>query len=87
MAEATRIADAKALVIEGERTQSVRLPAEFRFSSLEVYIRRDPKSGVVSLSERPFKPTFQDIFEAFDAAGAHDFVVERDRSMPRDVEI
>ncbi len=86
MAEAITT-EQKAVVIEGERTQTVRLPAEFRFSSREVYIRRDPKSGVVSLSERPFKPTFQEIFDAFDAAGAHDFVVERTHSLPRDVEL
>ena len=31
----------------------MRLPAEFRFSEAEVYIRRDPTTGEVVLSRRP----------------------------------
>jgi antitoxin VapB len=35
------------------RSQAVRLPAEFRFNSNEVFIRRDEKTGEVILSPRP----------------------------------
>lgn len=35
------------------RSQAVRLPAEFRFDTEEVYIRRDPQTGDVILSRRP----------------------------------
>ena len=34
------------------RSQAVRLPAEFRFSGDEVYVRRDPTTGDVILSSR-----------------------------------
>ena len=32
------------------RSQAVRLPAEFRFETTEVFIRRDPTTGDVILS-------------------------------------
>lgn len=35
------------------RSQAVRLPAEFRFSSKEVYIRKDQNTGDVILSSKP----------------------------------
>ncbi len=36
------------------RPQSVvRLPAEFRFEGREVFVRRDPRTGVVVLSRKP----------------------------------
>ncbi|MBK7673305.1 MAG: AbrB/MazE/SpoVT family DNA-binding domain-containing protein [Candidatus Accumulibacter sp.] len=34
-------------------SQAVRLPAEYRFASTEVYIRRDPETGNVILSRKP----------------------------------
>lgn len=34
-------------------SQAVRLPAEFRFEGETVYVRRDPATGDVILSERP----------------------------------
>jgi antitoxin VapB len=36
------------------RSQAVRLPAEFRFSSDEVYIHRDEITGDVVLSSKPY---------------------------------
>jgi antitoxin VapB len=33
------------------RSQAVRLPAEFRFEGKEVFIRRDPETGDVILSQ------------------------------------
>lgn len=35
------------------RSQAVRLPAEFRFNSKEVYIRKNPETGEVILSSKP----------------------------------
>ena len=44
---------ATAKVFTTGRSQAVRLPAEFRFTEKEVYIRRDPATGDVILSRRP----------------------------------
>jgi len=35
------------------RSQAVRLPAAFRFDATEVFIRKDPVSGDVILSQHP----------------------------------
>ncbi|HEY1964870.1 MAG TPA: AbrB family transcriptional regulator [Acidobacteriaceae bacterium] len=59
------------------RSQAVRIPAEYRFHSSEVSIRRDPASGDLILSEGP--GTWADVFAALDATGVDDgFAVERD---------
>ena len=41
----------KAKVFMSGGSQAVRVPAKFRFSGSEVYIRRDPKSGDIILSQ------------------------------------
>ncbi len=46
-------------------SQAVRLPAEFRFSGEEVYVRRDPLTGDVVLSSKP--DTWADFFALRDA--------------------
>ena len=43
----------KAKVFMSGRSQAVRIPAQFRFPGNEVYIRRDPRSGDVILSQGP----------------------------------
>lgn len=43
----------KAKVFMSGRSQAVRIPAQFRFPSNEVYIRRDPRNGDVILSQSP----------------------------------
>ena len=43
----------KAKVFMSGGSQAVRIPARFRFSGSEVYIRRDPKSGDIILSQSP----------------------------------
>lgn len=45
---------AKAKLFMNGGSQAVRLPAEFRFEGDEVDIRKDPKTGEVILSGRPF---------------------------------
>ncbi len=70
-------AKAKAKVFMTGRSQAVRIPAEYRFHSSEVSIRRDPASGDLILSEGP--GTWADVFAALDATGVRDgFLVERD---------
>jgi len=43
------------------RSQAVRLPADCRFAGSEVYVRRNPATGDVTLSRRP--DSWQDFFE------------------------
>jgi antitoxin VapB len=69
----------KARVFMSGRSQAVRIPAEYRFQSSEVYIRRDARSGEITLSERPQRRPLQEIFAMLDAAGgADELLLERD---------
>jgi antitoxin VapB len=43
----------KVKLFRNGRSQAVRLPAEFRFDTKEVFIRQDPSTGDVILSRRP----------------------------------
>jgi len=52
----------KAKVFMSGRSQAVRIPAQYRFSSNEVYIRRDAKNGDVILSQSP--ASLKEILEA-----------------------
>lgn len=70
----------KARVFRNGRSQAVRIPAEYRFKSDEVYIRHNPTTGELTLSEHPLKPSLEEIFAELDAAGAADLVIERDLS-------
>jgi antitoxin VapB len=66
----------KARVFMSGRSQAVRIPAAYRFASKEVYIRRDPKSGDVILSQAP--GTWDEVFGALDKAGfPEDFLADR----------
>ena len=60
----------KAKVFMSGRSQAVRLPAQFRFASKEVYIRRDPKSGDVILSQGP--SSLREVLDALDQLGVPD---------------
>ena len=73
----------KAKVFYSGRSQAVRIPAEFRFKTDEVYVRRDPQSGDLILSESPVK-TWGEIFKALDEAGfPDDFMEDRDQRPPQ----
>ena len=65
---------AKARVFMSGRSQAVRIPAEFRFSSEEVYVRRDPQNGDLILSQAP--ATWKEVFAALDSAGFPDDFLE-----------
>jgi antitoxin VapB len=71
----------KARVFRNGRSQAVRIPAEYRFNTEEVYIERNPKTGALTLSEKPRSPSLDEIFAALDAAGAAEFELERDLSL------
>ena len=64
------------------RSQAVRLPAEFRFDTEEVFIRRDPRSGDVILSQRAAPPPDWDSFlKARDEADIpDDFLSRKERA-------
>jgi len=74
---------AKARVFMSGRSQHVTIPAEYRFRSSEVLIRRDPRTGEIILSEGP--GTWADVFAALDEARVPDDFLseaERDRRPP-----
>ena len=69
----------KAKVFMSGRSQAVRIPAQFRFSKSEIYIRRDPKNGDLILSQAP--ASLADFFAALDAVGVpEDFLSPADRA-------
>jgi antitoxin VapB len=69
----------KARVFMSGRSQAVRIPAEYRFTAKEVFIRRDPQSGDVILSQAP--GTWDEVFSALDSAGfPDDFLADRQQT-------
>jgi len=68
---------AKARVFMSGRSQHVTIPAEFRFHTNEVLVRRDPENGDLILSPAP--RDWQAIFAAVDEAGFEDFLRDRDQ--------
>ena len=68
----------KARVFMSGRSQAVRIPAAYRFATDEVYIRRDPQSGDLILSQAP--GDWRAIYAALDEAGIpEDFLSDRDQ--------
>ena len=57
-----------AKLFQNGRSQAVRLPAEFRFHTKQVYIRQDPATGDVILSARP--DSWEGFFELRDSVSA-----------------
>ncbi len=74
----------KAKVFMTGRSQAVRIPAQYRFKSDEVYIRHDPRTGEITLSELPKQPSLTEIFKMIDAARAIDG--DLDISLDRDAD-
>ena len=61
------------------RSQAVRLPAQFRFKGKEVFIRRDPQTGDVILSQKP--DDWDSFIEAIrDLQAPEDFLSRKERS-------
>ena len=68
-----------AKVFMSGRSQAVRIPAAYRFTTDEVYIRRDERTGDVVLSAKP-KYTWEEIFKALDEANfPDDFLADRNQ--------
>jgi antitoxin VapB len=75
----------KARVFMSGRSQAVRIPVEYRFKSDQVYIRRNPQSGEIILSERPPQPSLAEIFAMIDSArGDEEFELDRDMTPPEE---
>ena len=73
----------KARVFVSGGSQAVRIPAAYRFTTDEVYIRRDPRSGDVILSLAP--GGWDGIYAALDKAGfPDDFLADRDQGLPQE---
>jgi antitoxin VapB len=71
-----------AKLFKNGRSQAVRLPSSFRFSSSEVYIRQDPETGDVILSGKP--ESWDALFALADSANIPaDFLRRRDRRPPK----
>lgn len=72
----------RAKVFRNGRSQAVRLPAEYRFDTSEVYVRQDAATGDIILSRRP--ESWQDFFEFADRSGVpKDFMSERHDASPQ----
>jgi antitoxin VapB len=72
---------AKTRVFMSGRSQHVTIPAEYRFTSDEVYVRRDPQSGDLILSQAP--GNWNEIYAALDRAGfPDDFLSDRAQGTP-----
>lgn len=76
-----QLSDKKLKLFMNGRSQAVRLPADFRFQTEEVYIRRDPASGEVILSPRP--GSWDDFFAEPAAPEAEDFLADRGQNTPQ----
>ena len=79
-----------AKVFKNGRSQAVRLPAEFRFTTAEVYIRRDATTGDVILSQQPPPRTWAEVFATLDQlspAEADTVNFTRDKSLPEPVDL
>ncbi len=66
-------------------SQAVRLPAEFRFDSDEVFVRRDDRTGDVILSKKAGWNTWKEYLDLRDAsAGAvpEEFMAKRPLNTP-----
>jgi antitoxin VapB len=71
-----------AKLFKNGRSQAVRLPSSFRFSSREVYIRKDSETGDVILSRKP--ESWDAFFALADATDIPaDFLRRRDRRPPK----
>jgi antitoxin VapB len=77
----------KAKVFMSGRSQAVRIPAEFRFTAKELYIRRTP-GGDIILSSKPERKSLKEIYALLDEAGVpDDFMAGRDTRQAEEREI
>ena len=68
------------------RSQAVRLPAEFRFTGSEVFIRQDETTGDIVLSRRP--ETWDSFFQLRQQANVpSEFMADRHDEAPQTREL
>jgi len=68
------------------RSQAVRLPADLRFQGREVFIRQDPATGDVILSQRP--ESWDGFFQLRNRANVPDeFMADRQDQVPQKREL
>ncbi len=67
----------RARIFMSGRSQHVTIPAEFRFTTDEVYVRRNEATGDLILS--PARADWASIFAAVDEAGFQEFLQDRDQ--------
>lgn len=73
----------KSKVFMSGGSQTVCIPAEFRFNTDEVYIRRDPQSGDLILSQAP--GDWDAIFAVLNqVAVPEDFLAARAQGLPQE---
>jgi antitoxin VapB len=70
-----------ARVFNNGGSQAVRLPAEFRFDSDEVFVRRNERTGDVILSRKSGWSTWKEYFESRGAGKAVPAEFMRDRPL------
>lgn len=72
---------ATAKIFTTGRSQAVRLPLEFRFDVVQVFIRHDPATGDVVLSRKP--GNWQGLMDAVALNAAEDLGFERHQRQAR----
>lgn len=64
-------------------SQAVRLPADFRFEGVEVYVTRDDATGDILLSNQPGAKAWGDFFQLLHyGTSDDDFMSERPLNVP-----
>jgi antitoxin VapB len=71
----------RARIFMNGRSQAMRIPAEFRVSTEEVFVQRDEKTGDLIVSQRPpLEIDWGAVYAELDAARfPEDFMAERDQ--------
>jgi antitoxin VapB len=69
-----------AKIFTNGRSQAVRLPLEYRFSTSEVFIRRNPVSGDVILSHKPSE--WQGLLDVVQQNQSEELLVTRPKRQP-----
>jgi antitoxin VapB len=64
-------------------SQAVRLPVEFRFDGVEVFVTRDDVTGDLVLSDRPGAKVWRDFFEMMRSIDVpEEFMSDRPMNLP-----
>ena len=79
------VEDERAKVFMTGRSQAVRIPAAYRFTTDEVFIRRNAETGEIVLSPVKPKRSWAEIFRMLDEIGVpEDFLEDRGQGEPQE---